>query len=81
MKKIEPPVTDVRTALRSSSHETILLVEDEPAILQLGKRMLESVGYRVQTACKPGEAIKWAATHAAEVHLLMTDVIMPQMNG
>ena len=65
----------------SSKHETVLLVEDEPAILQLGRRMLESLGYRVQTASSPGEALLWAASHASDIHLLMTDVIMPQMNG
>ena len=62
-------------------HESILLVEDEPAILRVTKRMLERIGYRVIGAGTPGEALRLAAVHADEVRLLMTDVIMPEMNG
>ncbi len=65
----------------SLNHETVLLVEDEPAILKLGKRMLESLGYRVQTASLPSEAISWAETQTGDIHLLLTDVIMPEMTG
>ena len=61
--------------------ETVLLVEDELAILQMGKRMLEQHGYRVLTAGTPGEAIRVAALHAGDIHLLLTDVVMPEMNG
>ncbi|MDA3926753.1 MAG: response regulator [Kiritimatiellae bacterium] len=62
-------------------HETVLLVEDEPSILAIGKRMLESLGYRVLTAGRPEEAIALAEKLASEIHLLLTDVIMPRMNG
>ncbi|MDD2337140.1 MAG: ATP-binding protein, partial [Geobacteraceae bacterium] len=62
-------------------HETILLVEDEPAILELGKMMLESFGYSVLTASTPYEAINLADENAKEINLLMTDVVMPGMNG
>ena len=61
--------------------ETILLVEDEPAILRLTTRILVSLGYRVLTASSPREALRLAAEHAGAVHLLMTDVVMPEMNG
>ena len=61
--------------------ETILLVEDEPAILSIGKTMLERLGYRVLGAATPGEAIRVAEDHSGEIHLLMTDVVMPEMNG
>ena len=61
--------------------ETILLVEDEPAILGVGKTMLERLGYRVLGAATPGEALRLAEAHPGEIHLLMTDVIMPEMNG
>ena len=61
--------------------ETILLVEDESSILLLGKRMLESIGYRVLTAGTPGEALWLAEQNAGEIHLLITDVVMPEMNG
>lgn len=62
-------------------HETILLVEDEPSILRVSRRMLENLGYRVIAAHTPGEATQLAHEHAGEIHLLMTDVIMPEMNG
>ena len=62
-------------------HETILLVEDEPLILDIAKAMLESLGYTVLPAVTPGEALALAREHAGELHLLLTDVIMPEMNG
>jgi signal transduction histidine kinase len=61
--------------------ETILLVEDEPAILAMTTRMLQRQGYTVLAAATPGEAIRLAEAHAGEIHLLMTDVVMPEMNG
>ncbi|MFH0997347.1 MAG: PocR ligand-binding domain-containing protein [Pseudomonadota bacterium] len=62
-------------------HETILLVEDEPAILNMTGQMLETFGYRVLSALMPGEAIRLAREHAGEIHLLLSDVVMPEMNG
>ncbi|MBR9985543.1 MAG: PAS domain S-box protein [Desulfosarcina sp.] len=62
-------------------HETILIVEDEPMILDITTKMLEHQGYTVQAAATPGEAIRLAREHAGEIHLLMTDVVMPEMNG
>ena len=47
----------------------------------MGKRMLERLGYRVLAAGTPGEAVESAEMHAGEIHLLMTDVVMPEMNG
>jgi len=61
--------------------ETILLVEDEPSILKLGKKVLERLGYRVLAASTPGKAIGIAEHFSEKIHLLMTDVIMPEMNG
>jgi two-component system sensor histidine kinase EvgS len=61
--------------------ETVLLVEDEPVILKLGKAVLEQLGYTVLTAGTPGEALRLAGEHDGEIHLLMTDVVMPEMNG
>ncbi len=65
----------------SRNRETILLVEDEQAVLKLGKRMLESLGYRVETADSPLKALEWAGKSSVAIHLLLTDVIMPEMNG
>ena len=62
-------------------HETVLLVEDEATILNLTRKMLERQGYTVLAAGSPGEAIRLAREHAGEIHLLLTDVVMPEMNG
>jgi CheY-like chemotaxis protein len=62
-------------------HETILLVEDELDILDFGARMLERLGYTVIIASTPLEAISLAEKHHLEIHLLITDVVMPGMNG
>ncbi|ABL65571.1 PAS domain S-box protein [Chlorobium phaeobacteroides] len=61
--------------------ETILLVEDEPDILKLCKLMLENNGYTVLSADTPNEAIRIAAKHKGGIGLLLTDVVMPEMNG
>ncbi len=61
--------------------ETILLVEDEPALLELGQEMLEVMGYRVLAAGTPGEAIRLAKEHGGQIGLLLTDVVMPEMDG
>jgi CheY-like chemotaxis protein len=61
--------------------ETILLVEDEPAILEMTRRMLERKGYSVVPAATPADAISIADTYVGKIDLLMTDVVMPEMNG
>jgi PAS domain S-box-containing protein len=75
--------TDQQQAVISVAHgsETILLVEDEPAILRMAEMMLQRLGYLVLAAISPGAAIDLAEKHAGEIHLLMTDVVMPEMNG
>ncbi len=61
--------------------ETILLVEDESALLRLGTRTLEGLGYRVLSASGPEEALELAGRHGPGISLLLTDVIMPKMSG
>ena len=61
--------------------ETILLVEDDPGILEVVGMMLEGLGYAVLTANGPDEAMATAREHTGGIHLLMTDVVMPRMNG
>jgi PAS domain S-box-containing protein len=65
----------------AQGHKTILLAEDEPAILELATIMLEQLGYTVLAASLPSEAIRLAETYPDQIHLLMTDVVMPEMNG
>ena len=62
-------------------YETILLVEDEPEILEMTTMMLERLGYRVISASTPGEAIYLAKEYNGKIDLLVTDVVMPEMNG
>jgi PAS domain S-box-containing protein len=64
-----------------SQGETVLVVEDEPSLLKMDKRILEKLGYKVLAAGKPNEALDLAKEHANEIHLLITDVVMPEMNG
>ena len=61
--------------------ETILVVEDDIAILGLVKMVLESLGYQVLAASSPVEALRLAKERAGGIHLLLTDVVMPEMTG
>ncbi len=61
--------------------ETILLVEDELPILEMAAKLLTKQGYTVLSANSPIEAIRLAKEHAGEISLVITDVIMPKMNG
>lgn len=61
--------------------EIVLLVEDESMLLEMFQAMLEQLDYTVLVAETPGEAIRLAEEHAGEIHLLLTDVVMPEMNG
>lgn len=56
-------------------------MEDEESILNLGKTILERFGYKVLTAHTPGEALAKAERFEGQIHLLVTDVVMPKMNG
>jgi len=61
--------------------ETVLIVEDEMAILNLVKRILTGLDYRILDASTPDQALELAKAHAGQLHLLITDVVMPGMNG
>jgi two-component system, cell cycle sensor histidine kinase and response regulator CckA len=64
-----------------TGRETILVVEDEPAILQLTQRALRARGYEVLAASGPELALQLAAAHPSRIDLLLTDVMMPAMSG
>ncbi|GAB6145745.1 response regulator [Desulfocicer niacini] len=61
--------------------ETILIVEDDPSILKLARLILDKLNYIVLTQDTPEGAIRLAEEYAGEIHLVVTDVIMPEMNG
>lgn len=68
---------------RSELHgsETILLVEDNPQVLAVAQILLEEMGYRVHSAESGEKALAFMAAYDEPVHLLLTDVVMPRMNG
>ncbi len=61
--------------------ELILLIDDEAALVNITGNMLEQLGYQVIKAYNPAEAIALAKQHAQQIDLLITDVVMPEMNG
>jgi two-component system, cell cycle sensor histidine kinase and response regulator CckA len=76
-----PRQEEVAAESASRGHETILLVEDEQAILRMTKRMLAMQGYTVFAVGTPDEAIQIAEAHPGQIDLVITDVVMPEMNG
>lgn len=65
----------------AAGYETILLVEDEMGILRMTTMMLERLGYKVIPVSNPVEAVQVGETYPGKIDLLMTDVIMPTLNG
>ena len=66
----------------AASHgSTILVVDDEPPLLALVGTMLWRAGYQVLEASDAGEALRISAEHPEPIRLLLTDILMPEMNG
>jgi two-component system, cell cycle sensor histidine kinase and response regulator CckA len=61
--------------------ETILIVEDEKTIIEMLTTMLQDLNYTILAASTPGSAMALAQKHAGRIDLLLTDVVMPDMNG
>ena len=61
--------------------ETILLVEDEPSVLELAQRTLQHLGYNVLPCGGPDEALRAFGEYQSRIQLLVTDLMMPRMNG
>jgi two-component system sensor histidine kinase EvgS len=72
---------EIVTQIPVGRGEVVLIVEDEASILKLTQKMLDGLNYRVLAAATPAEAVEIAREHKEEIHLLLTDVIMPGMNG
>ncbi|MCK5033783.1 MAG: response regulator, partial [Calditrichia bacterium] len=87
--KIYLPVAaheDVQTDKREARHkpggtETMLIVEDEPSIRELVVKVLQPLGYKLLTAANGKEALQISADFAGDIPLILTDVIMPGLNG
>jgi len=75
------PPPEIPAAAMRKGHGTILLVEDEPAVRELTQTVLSERGYTVIEAPTPEEAERLAGNNGAEIHLLLTDVVMPGMSG
>jgi PAS domain S-box-containing protein len=76
----ETPAEDsVETRLCGT--ETVLVVEDDEPILSMSKRVLEDLGYTVLAVKEPEAAISLAREYLGDIHLLVTDVVMPHING
>lgn len=65
----------------TSRAKTILLVEDESTVRALLREVLERAGYEVLACSNPKEGIETCRQHSGRIHLLLTDVVMPGMNG
>jgi PAS domain S-box-containing protein len=63
------------------SGESILIVEDDLTILEMLETMLETMNYKIITAATPSRAMEMAHSHSGNIHLVITDVVMPEMNG
>jgi CheY-like chemotaxis protein len=78
---VPDPAGDGHGAVDPGGGETILLVEDEPAMLEVTRRILTDNGYDVLAAGGGPEAVRIASEYEGEIQVLLTDVVMPEMLG
>ncbi|MFO7707331.1 MAG: response regulator [Desulfobacterales bacterium] len=81
MPEIAAPQTPEEEGPAAGGGERVLFVDDEPAIVELGRRLLESLGYRVTACNRAPEALERFRARPQEFDLLITDMTMPQMTG
>jgi len=77
----EPPIPSAATPRSPRGSETILLAEDEESVRALAREVLQRQGYRVLEARNGVDALALATQHAGPIHLLLTDLVMPEMDG
>jgi signal transduction histidine kinase len=77
---LQPSIARKQAPVATGS-ETILFVEDQPGLRELGRIILERAGYRVFTAASPDKALEINEQCSEAIHLLVTDVVLPGMNG
>lgn len=61
--------------------KTVLIVDDEPSVLRVASKVLRRDGYEILEALSGDEALRMAAEHDGDIHLLLTDVVMPGLGG
>ena len=76
---VEP--AEVRVQPERARGEVVLVVEDEPVVRSLARRALEAAGYTVHQAPNGAAAIEFLSAHTGDVDLVLTDVVMSNMNG
>lgn len=78
---IQPQPPGVTGDFPHGHGETILLIDDDRAVLDIGKRLLESLGYQVIATASAAELLQLVRAHEGKIDLLLTDVVMPEMSG
>ena len=78
---VAPVQSGTVLAPRAEGSETILVVEDEDAVRELARDILQASGYTVLEARHGGEALQIAERHPGPIHAMLTDVVMPDMSG
>jgi two-component system cell cycle sensor histidine kinase/response regulator CckA len=76
-----PAASDQRSVNALGGSETILLVEDEPMVRSVARQILHRLGYNVLEATDQHQALQIAEHYPSPIHLLITDIVMPGMNG
>jgi two-component system, cell cycle sensor histidine kinase and response regulator CckA len=78
---VDEVLRPVETATLPRGHETVLVVEDEPAVRELAARVLRTLGYTVLEATNGEDALQVVAAYTGVIQLLLADVVMPQLGG
>ncbi|MBI3270959.1 MAG: PAS domain S-box protein [Planctomycetes bacterium] len=81
LEQERPAAAEEAAAAAAGGSETILVVEDQPSVRDLAAKLLRMRGYTVLEADQPDTAVRLCREHADSIELLLTDVVMPKMNG